>query len=121
MFSPFPSVSCVYVFPDFFSLRLLIGWTTLFWQLFWHKLIKVGFLSLAEQCHTQVYDDDLNNEDNLKNEDELRNEEDLINEANIKNIDHLKNENHLKNEDKLKNEDNLKNEDDLINEDNLRN
>ena len=31
-------------------------------------LIQRGVLSSAEQCHTQVYEDDLSNEDELKNE-----------------------------------------------------
>ena len=53
-------------------------------------LIQLGFLSSAEQCHTQIYEDDLNNEDDLKNDDNLENEDDhktddiLENEGNLK-------------------------------------
>ena len=33
-------------------------------------LIQLGFFN--SECHTQVYEDDLNKEDNLKNEDNLK-------------------------------------------------
>ena len=51
--------ACLYsVFPAFFS-RLLIGWSTLFWQWFWHTaysgLCSQQCRSLDEQCHTQIF------------------------------------------------------------------
>ena len=47
------------VFPFFFSRLLIIGWYICFWQWLWHPTYPSRCFSLAEQCNTQVYENDL--------------------------------------------------------------
>ena len=44
-----------------------------------HALIQIGFLNFDEQCHTQVYEEELKIEDDCKNKDDRKNKDDLNN------------------------------------------
>ena len=55
----------------------------------------LGFFSLAEQCHTQIYEDNLKIGGKLKIENDLKNKDDLIYQENLKKDDDIENEDNM--------------------------